>query len=188
MRQFGTLVVLIMVMTLGLLAVPGRRIGAQEATQSATPAALPPLLVELVAAWNAHDPQRVASFYTEDATVEVGFLGEVIARGRDEIANEFVAGNLAAIPDWRFETRSGYATAGRIIWEWTYTGTYSGQYEGMPAGTGQPVSLRGVTIFELRDGLIARDVFYDDFLGFLEQTGLLEKYAQGTLAAGTPAP
>lgn len=184
MCRFRALAVLIVLMTLGLLAAPARSIGAQDAT----PAALPPLLEELVSAWNAHDPQRVASFYTEDAVVEVGFVGEVIAEGRDEIANEFVATNLAAIPDWRFETRSGYATGDRIVWEWTYTGTYTGQYEGLPPGTGQSLSLRGVTIFELRDGLIARDIFYDDYYGLLEQLGLLSALEPATPEAGTPIP
>jgi steroid delta-isomerase-like uncharacterized protein len=148
---------------------------------------VPPLLEELVAAWNAHDPRQVASFYTEDAVVESGFAGEVFARGRDEIANAFVAGNFAAIPDWHFETRSGYQAGDRIIWEWTYSGTYTGQYPGLPPGTGQPVSVRGITIFELRDGLIARDVFYDDAFAFLDQLGLIPAPEEEMPAAATPA-
>lgn len=99
------------------------------------------------------------------------------------VGEEFVARNLAAIPDWRFETRSGYATADRIVWEWTFHGTYTGEFPGLPPGEGQPVSVSGVTIFELRDGLIAREVFYDDFFAFLEQLALLPAAEQGT-----PAP
>ena len=188
MRRSWAFVSVAVVVLLAVFAV-GRaaNTAAQDATPAASPAALPPLLVDLVEAWNAHDPQRVASFYTEDATVEVGFTGEVVARGRDQIAEEFVARNLAAIPDWRFETRSGFATADRIVWEWTFTGTYTGQFPGLPPGEGQPVAVSGVTIFELRDGRIARDVFYDDFYGFLEQLGLLPGEGQGTPAAGTPA-
>ena len=183
-RQSLVLLSLAAFLLLGALAA-GR--AASTAAQDATPAALPPMLVDLVAAWNAHDPQRVASFYTEDAVVEIGFTGEVIARGRDQIANEFVAGNFAAFPDWQFATRSGYATADRMIWEWTITGTYTGHLPGLPPGTGQAVSFRGVTIFELRAGLIARDVFYDDFYGLLDQLGLIPAPEQGTPAAATPA-
>lgn len=187
-RQTPVLLALAAVLLLGALAA-GRvaTTVAQDASPAATPEALPPLLVELVAAWNAHDPQRVAAFYTEDAVVEVGATGEVFARGRDQIAEEFVARNLAAIPDWLFETRSGYATADRIVWEWTFTGTYTGQFPGLPPGEGQPVAVRGATIFELRDGLIARDVFYDDFYGLLEQLGVLPGPEQGTPAVATPA-
>ena len=183
-RRTPVLLALAAVVLLGTLAA-GR--AATTAAQDATPAALPPMLVDLVEAWNAHDPQRVASFYTEDATVEVGFTGDVVARGRDRIAEEFVARNLAAIPDWRFETRSGFATADRIVWEWTFTGTYTGQFPGLPPGEGQPVSVSGVTIFHLRDGLIARYVFYDDFAALLDQLGLLPAPEPGAPAAATPA-
>ncbi len=145
------------------------------------------LMDRWVAAWNAHDPQRVASFYTEDAVVESGFAGEVVARGRDQIADGFVAGNFAAIPDWRFETRSAHATADRVVWEWTFSGTYTGRFEGLPPGTGQPVSFRGLSLYELRDGLIARKVFYTDDLTLLEQLGFVLVPPEGTPAAGTPA-
>lgn len=185
MRHFRTLAAFVMVLILIGVASPAFHTGAQDAPMAATPAAQPPVLEELVAAWNAHDPQRVAALYTEDAVVEVGFAGEIIAEGRDAIANEFVAANLAAIPDWQFETRAAYEAGDYLIWEWTYTGTYTGQFEGAPPGTGQPVSLRGVTIFELRDGLIARDIFYDDYFAFLEQLGLLP-VAEAAEEAGTP--
>jgi steroid delta-isomerase-like uncharacterized protein len=155
--------------------------------QVATPTALPPLVKELEAAWNAHDPERLAALHTDDAVVEYGFSGEVIARGRNQIAEEFAAGVFETYPDVRFETRSGYQSADLVVWEWAFVGSYTGREPGLPPGSGQPVSFRGVSLYELRDGLIVRKVFYTDDLTFLEQIGFVLVPPEATSAAGTPA-
>jgi steroid delta-isomerase-like uncharacterized protein len=170
-----------------LVSLAGSAATRHAAAQDATPAALPPLVAELEAAWNAHDPQRVAALHTEDATVEYGYSGDVLASGRDEIAVGFVGGTIATYPDVRFETRAGYQNDDLVVWEWTLTGSYTGQEEGLPPGTGQPVSFGGISLYWLRDGLIERKVFYTDDLAFMEQIGFTLVLPAGTPEPGEPA-
>jgi steroid delta-isomerase-like uncharacterized protein len=173
--------------TLAVVLVASFGIAMRDtAAQDATPPALPQMVQELEAAWNAHDPQRVAALHTDDAVVEYGFSGEVLARGRDQIAEEFVGGTIATYPDVRFATLGGYQTNDLVVWQWTFTGSYMGQEEGLPPGTGQRVSFGGISLYELRDGKIARKVFYTDDLAFMEQLGFVLMPPQATPATGTP--
>jgi steroid delta-isomerase-like uncharacterized protein len=156
------------------------------AAQEATPEPLPPLLAELQAAWNAHDPERYAALFTADGVVEYGFTDDVFARGRDQIANEFAAPVFATYPDVREESRGWYASGDLLIWKWTFTGSYTGQEPGLPPGTGQTVSFPGISIYEVRDGLIARKVFVTDDLAFMQSLGFELVLDEGVPAAATP--
>ena len=176
---------LVLAVVFGGAAVTGSAM-RQTAAQESTPTALPPLVAELEAGWNAHDPQRVAALHTEDAVVEYGYSGDVLARGREQIAEEFVGGTISTYPNVHFETRGGYQRDDLVVWEWTLTGSYTGQEEGLPPGTGQPVSFGGISLYWLRDGLIERKVFYTDDLAFMEQIGFTLVLEEGTPVAGTP--
>src|SRR5262249_28999797 len=59
------------------------------------------LLREYLAAWNACDAERIASFFTEDAVYEDRGAG-VVARGREEIRSH-AAEVHRGFPDLRFE-------------------------------------------------------------------------------------
>ena len=56
------------------------------------------VIEDLQAAWNAHDPQRVASLYTEDGVREEFVITHARVSGRDAIAEQ-VGMYLAAVPD-----------------------------------------------------------------------------------------
>ncbi len=167
-----------------MLAVPllalalGPRVVAQEATPAA---ALPPPLDEVLAAWNAHDPQRLAALYAEDAVVEVRIASNQVFHGPEQVA-AWAAGNFAAVPDLRFEIGRVLVAGDRVALEWVYTGTYTGQLPGLPPGAGQAIRVPGATVFELRDGKIVRETLYYDLYLFLIQTGAVP--APG--AAATP--
>ena len=175
----------ILVVLAGSLAVSG--VFQPTVAQESTPSALPPLVAELQASWNAHDPDRYAALFTEDGVVELGFTDEVIASGRDQIANDFAAAAFAAYPDVRMDSRGWYASDDLLVWKWTFTGSYIGQEEGLPPGTGQPVSFAGISIYELRNGQIARKAFVTDDLAFMEQLGFTLELEQETLTVATPA-
>ncbi len=153
--------------------------------QEATPAALPLFFKELVAAWNAHDAQRVVAIYATDAVVEEAVLGSPVRRGSDEIT-AWVEANFAALPDLRIEPRAGYVTDDRAVLEWVYTGTYTGQFPGLPPGTGQAVSFPGVSVYHLQDGQIVHDTLYYDSALLLSQLGLMA--APGASPVATPTP
>jgi steroid delta-isomerase-like uncharacterized protein len=164
------------------LVAGGVRAVAQDGDPAATPAAEPAIVVAYAEALNAHEPERVAALYAEDATVEQAVRDGNLFRGRAEIA-AWVADNLRGVPDLTVTTESAIVEGDRIAWQWVYRGAYTGQYPGLPAGEGQPIELRGVSLLTLEDGLIARETVYFDNASFLAQVGALPRSGA---AAGTP--
>jgi len=161
------------------------RVVAQDATPAASPVAVPVLIADYVAALNAHDPNRVAALYTDDAVAEQMVRDGGVFRGREEIAG-LIASNLEGVPDLVVTPAATIVEGDRIAWEWIYHGSYTGQYPGLPAGEGQPIELHGVSLLELRDGQIVRERLYFDNDDFLAQVGALPEV--GTPLATTPAP
>ncbi len=104
-------------------------------------------------------------------------------RGRDAIGGR-IAANLAGIPDLSIETRGGVVDEDRLAWEGVYRGTDSGRYPNLPEGRGQPILLRGASVMELRDGLIARETLYYDNADFLRQVGAIP---DSSLQPATPS-
>ena len=153
---------------LGLAFPPGA--WAQEASPAATPEP-PSLLVEWEAAMATHDPDRILALYAADAVWEEVPLN-LVARGTDEI-RAHLERLFAATPDIAYDVTDGFAATDRAVAEWSITGTLTGDFPGLPPGTGQPFSVRGVSIFEVADGSITRYVEYWDAYAFLVQLGAL---------------
>ena len=169
------------------LASGGWRTAAEEAGPAASPVAPAALVADYVAALNAHDPDRVAALYAEDAVVEQAVQGGNVFRGRAEIAG-WVAANLGGVPDLTVTTESVIAEGDRVAWAWVYRGAYS-LHGPVPWPAGGPRSAdraAGVSLLELRDGRIGRETVYFDNAAFLAEVGAPP--GPGTPEAGTPAP
>lgn len=78
----------------------------------------------------------------------------------------------AAFPDWRSELHELIAEGDLVVERFTAGGTHRGDVMGVPA-TGQTISLPGINIFRLRDGLIVERWGRLDDLGFLRQLGVV---------------
>ena len=122
-------------------------------------------------AWNLHDPDAVAAFFTTDAVYDDRGAGRV-ARGSDAIRRH-VATVQAAFSDLRFELiRAAHGdefTAG----EWTATMTHSGELEGLKA-TGRKVRSAGVDVATIDEsGRITHLVSYYDGAEIMRQLALL---------------
>jgi steroid delta-isomerase-like uncharacterized protein len=128
------------------------------------------MLLDENAAWNAHDVEKIASFYTEDCIKEDVALG-TSTRGKEEM-NALHHRVFAAFPDLHIELTSYFHTDEWAASEWIMSGTYSHQLPGMPPATGRSFSLRGSTIMKLQGGRISRVSDYWNLLSFLEQLGL----------------
>ena len=139
--------------------------------QEASPAPLPPLLAAFEAAWNANDDgTALAALFVEDAAFDDVPFG-ITHRGRAAIA-AYAAANFAASSDLAIPTTAGFATDTAAANEWTYSGTYTGQFPGLPPGQGQSYTFRGSHVLDLVGGKIAGVRAYYDLAGLLTQLGL----------------
>jgi steroid delta-isomerase-like uncharacterized protein len=168
--RFVSLMVLLAAFAPSNVALP---VTAQEAT----PVAAPAIVSELQAALNAHDADAAAALYAEDAVVTQAVRDGNVFTGREQI-RRWIAANLGGVPDLTVTTDTVIAEGDRIAWAWTYSGTYTGRFPGFSPGEGQPITLRVVSLLELRDELIARETLYYDNAAFLALTA-----AQATSAA-----
>ena len=124
-----------------------------------------------LAAWNAHDAQRLGALMADDVVwFDAGFAG--VQRGRDAALERGVGVFLRGVPDLRWELR-GEPIVGHdaIAWEWTFTGTHTGTWGSVPA-TRQRLQLKGVSLMRLRGGRVVEFASYYDSLTLNRQLGL----------------
>lgn len=75
-------------------------------------------------------------------------------------------------PDWRSEVHELVAEGDIVVERFTASGTHRGQLMGIEP-SGKTVSLPGINIFRLRDGLVVERWGRLDELGFLRQLGVV---------------
>jgi steroid delta-isomerase-like uncharacterized protein len=124
-----------------------------------------------LAAWNAHDMQRAGALLADDVEYfDAGFSG--IQRGRDAAIENGVSVFMRGVPDLHWELRGEpVASADAVAWEWTFTGTNTGTWGGIPA-TRQAITLKGVSVLRLRGGKISHVATYYDTGTLNRQLGL----------------
>src|SRR5205085_12019950 len=100
------------------------------------------------AAWNAHDAEKVATFYTDDVVYEdVTFA--MSAKGHAEMV-KFAADFMKAVPDLKLELISASAEGDHGSCEWRLTGTDVGLYK-----TGKKFDVRGAGRLEWHGNKLA---------------------------------
>ena len=117
-------------------------------------------------AFNRRDIEGIVARFTDDATYDDLFYGEAV--GHDGLRALFTRMlGEAAEAEWTLDTM--VASPGVEIAEWTFRLTVS---EAVPRSSGRTVSIRGVSVFELRDGrCCAYREYFDRGVG-LVQLGL----------------
>jgi steroid delta-isomerase-like uncharacterized protein len=120
------------------------------------------------AAWNAHDADRVASLYTDDVIYEDVAFG-LIAHGHAEM-RKMAADFFTDVPDLKLEVVSKQSSGNRGSVEWVFSGTDAGLYK-----TGKKFSVRGVSVYELRDGKFSSNRDYYDAASIMREVGVLPK-------------
>jgi steroid delta-isomerase-like uncharacterized protein len=137
-----------------------------------------PLMLDYLAAWNARDADRIASFFAEGATYDDRGAGTV-AHGRDEI-RAHAARVHSAFPDLHFELVRAAHGDGFTAGEWRSRMTHRGEIDGL-APTGRVVESAGVDVATLdAEGRIAHLVSYYDGAAIMRDLGVLP--ARGTRA------
>ena len=144
---------------------------AARSTEESDSGGIPAPLAGWVTDWEAQPlvAEPIAAAYTVDAVYEEVASG-VVRSGSEEI-RAYLTEFFAAFADPRAEVESVFAAGEHAAAIWAFTGTYVGQLPGLPAGTGQPISFRGASLLDLRDGMIFRETQFFDAYGLLIQVG-----------------
>ncbi len=128
------------------------------------------LLDELIAAFNAHDKQRLLHLYHPDYDGED--LSEAKRADGLRDAGRMLDYMFTAFPDLEMRLLEKGADGDQVFFFWTATGHQRGRLMNIPP-TGKFVSFTGSTFLVLRDGKIARSRRIWDVATVLRQIGLL---------------
>jgi len=119
------------------------------------------------AAENAHDVAATLDTYTDHVVWDDVGHPLCPVHGKAATAGMY-EGIMAAIPDLRLESVLRFGDDSHVVDEALATGHVEGQFLGME-GNGAPVSFRMLHVFDLLDGLIAREQAWFDTAGVLRQ-------------------
>ncbi|MDH4609484.1 ester cyclase [Pseudomonas sp. BN102] len=124
-----------------------------------------------MAAWNAHDVDKAASFLAEDAVyfdATVGTPQQGRAAARDNVIKVFIT----AVPDLKWKmTSQPIVSADGIAFQWEFAGTNSGAWSAETPATNKPLKFEGVSFVRVKNGKITYQGDYYDALGFNKQLG-----------------
>ena len=132
--------------------------------------AITQLVTELLEAWDAHDPDRVAAFYAQ--TYEGTDVGEANPLRGPEAVRQTAARYLRAFPDLKFTQEETIVQGQRAALMWKARGTHRGPLMNIPA-TNRPTEIRGMSLLAVEGGKIAHETSIWDVAGFLRSIGLL---------------
>ncbi|MGA9859599.1 MAG: ester cyclase [Solirubrobacteraceae bacterium] len=119
------------------------------------------------AAENAHDVPATLDTYTDDVIWDDVGHPACPVQGKAATAGMY-EGIMAAIPDLHLESVLRFSSGDHVVDEALATGHVQGSFLGVDGG-GAPVSFRMLHVFDLRDGLIAREQAWFDTAGVLRQ-------------------
>jgi steroid delta-isomerase-like uncharacterized protein len=124
-----------------------------------------------LAAWNGHDASQAEVLLADDVEYfDAGFSG--IQKGREAALDKGFSVFLRGVPDLHFALRNEpIVSPDAIAWEWTFTGTHTGTWGGIPA-TNQQINLKGFSLMRLRNGKIVQMASYYDTGTLNRQLGL----------------
>jgi len=128
------------------------------------------IVQNLIDAWNAHDPERIAAFYAPDY---VGVdIGQPQPQNGPREIRALTAYYFRAFPDLQIKLDDLVMEGDKAVLIWTWTGTQNGTFMNIPA-SGRAVVVRGSTALTFQDGLIHRSTRIWDLAGLLRAIGLL---------------
>ena len=87
-------------------------------------------------------------------------------------AKEFFGAFLTGFSDINFVVDEIFGVEDRIVKRWTFTGTHTGDFAGVPP-TGKVITLSGVSVSRIENGKIVEELDYMDDLGFMQQLGVI---------------
>jgi steroid delta-isomerase-like uncharacterized protein len=121
-------------------------------------------------AWNSHNFEEVVNLYSPECISED--MGQAsLLRGRDGLRAMLMA-YWSAFPDLQFKVTDTVFQDSRLAMAWVAQGTHQGTIMHIPP-TGHRVQVRGMSMLDVKDGLIVRAQYIWDIAGMLRHMGLL---------------
>ena len=129
------------------------------------------LIARVQDAWIRRDVTALANFHAEDCVVESPVAGGQ-ARGREAIARSYEA-FFHAFPDLAMKYDEPLIDGDRVVLIARISGTDRGGFMGLQP-TGRFVDFPCVLLFDVENGLIARERRIYDFTGLAVQVGAIK--------------
>jgi steroid delta-isomerase-like uncharacterized protein len=123
-----------------------------------------PFVQRVVDAYNSRTLEAFDSLLTDDVVL---VRDEEKAHGRDEF-KAVLARLRRAFPDIQYRIDDVIFSEDRLALRWEARATHQGEYLGVKA-SGRPISYTGITMYELRDGRVARAWVSADLLSLLRR-------------------
>lgn len=118
--------------------------------------------------WNAGDEAAINLFLAEDTAGNDPDFG----MGREGFRAQWKNWR-AAFPDIHFAIEELVAEGDAVVSRWTLTGTHQGEFMGIPA-TGKRISVSGMSLDHLKDGVLVSGFDGWDALGLRRQLGAID--------------
>jgi steroid delta-isomerase-like uncharacterized protein len=125
---------------------------------------------DLLDAWNAHDVERIKSFYAPE--YEGVDVGQAEPQYGPQGIYQTARSLLQAFPDLRFVEEETIVQDDQAVLIWTAHGTHKGKLMRIPP-TEREVMVRGTSLLTVENGKIVRGLYIWDVAGLLRSIGLL---------------
>jgi steroid delta-isomerase-like uncharacterized protein len=117
-----------------------------------------------------------------DQVIAEDYVGVYGQKGPAAFA-ETVQGLREGFPNIQWTIEDLVAAGDRVAVRWTWQGTHTGSFRGIPASQRQ-ISDKAIAIYQFRDGKIIQAWIETDRLGFLQQIGVVPQ----DLGLASPTP
>jgi steroid delta-isomerase-like uncharacterized protein len=128
------------------------------------------LVRDLLEAWNAHDVERIKTFYAPD--YEGVDVGQATPQSGPQGVARLVKRYLQAFPDLYFVAEDVVVQGNRAVLVWTAHATHRGELMRIPP-TGRDIVVRGTSVLTVENGRVSRGLYIWDVAGLLRSIGLL---------------
>lgn len=128
------------------------------------------ITTDLIDAFNAHDVDRAASFFSTE------YHGVDVSQASPHSGREGIRKNLSlyieAFPDFQIKADETITNGNRIVVIWSSKATHQGKLMNIPP-TGRKIESRGVTVLTVENNQVKRGLYFWDVAGVLREMGLL---------------
>ncbi len=137
------------------------------------------IVSEYVAAMASQDTSRMRSLCSPDWVLDFVHFDASGSKplSPEDSQNFWSAWFSAFLNDYDFEVTRTIAAEEVVVVQWVFTGTFSGPLEPPISNrriepTGKTIQFRGVSVYDMNDGLIQRETLYMDLATMIVELGI----------------